>query len=486
LRRLHPAFFAHGLQPTFDLPRHLVAHSRLLRQVIFGGGGFVLCMMPPRHGKSTLTSLWTPLWYLDLHPAKNVILVSHTARYAETWGRRARDRAIRYEHRFLMRLDPNATKASEWRTTHGGGMVSLGVGGPVTGRGGDLIVLDDPVKDAIQANSPIWRERMWEWWQETIFTRREPGATVVAILTRWHEDDFGGRILGSSEAREWHVLRLPAVAEEGDALGRAVGEPLWGARFPSEELERIRRHVGAYAWEALYQQRPAPPKGAMFWRDRLGTWTDAVDAWELSSGRRIPKRAAWIGQTCDTAMRESDAANWTVVLTFACGPRGEILVLDVVRARLEVPDQFDFVRAAREKWRRHVGYRWLGVENKASGAGILELGRRSGMPLRELDAVADKVTRASTASTVCANGLLFLPREAAWLPAFLQELLAFPRGTHDDQVDCLAYAALQALAQRERLGDEPGREPAEEEERPDDPFNRLAGGGFDDRLAGGF
>src|SRR3990167_1770463 len=151
----------------------------------------------------------------------------------------------------------DSSAVSAWETTAGGGMVTAGVGGPITGRGADLLIIDDPVKNAEEAQSPIVRDGIWQWWQTTARTRLEPGGSVVVVMTRWDADDLVGR-LQTDLSDAWESLVLPAIAEQGDMMGRPLGAPLWPARYPLPALDAIRREVGEDAWASLYQQRPNP------------------------------------------------------------------------------------------------------------------------------------------------------------------------------------------------------------------------------------
>ena len=193
--------------------------------------------MPPRHGKSELCSVYLPAWYLGTHPERRVILAGHEADFAASWGRRVRD--VLEEHGrqlFGARVRADSAAANRWDLVgHAGGMVTAGVGGTITGRGADLLVIDDPHKSAEETGSVTYRERVWDWYRAVARTRLEPGAGVVVVQTRWHEDDLAGRLLADAESEgdRWQVLSLPAVAEDDDPLGRSVGDPLWPERFPA-------------------------------------------------------------------------------------------------------------------------------------------------------------------------------------------------------------------------------------------------------------
>ncbi len=256
-----PAPLAHRLFPAYLIPPHVDLMSRTLAQSAMGQKRRVIITMPPRHSKSETVSHWFPVWYLDRFPDRRVILASYEADFAASWGRKVRDSIRENAHTLRTRIKGDTTAAHRWETTAGGGMVTAGVGGPITGRGANVLIIDDPIKNAEEAESELTRESIWRWWTSTAYTRLEPGGSVVIVMTRWHEDDLVGRLLLHAEegGESWEVVNFPAVAEAQDVLGRQVGDPLWPQRYDTEALERIRQAVERYVWEALYQQHPTPP-----------------------------------------------------------------------------------------------------------------------------------------------------------------------------------------------------------------------------------
>lgn len=238
--------------------------------------------MPPRHGKSELVSKWLPAWFLSVFPQRRVILSSYEATFARSWGRKARQCFIDASALTGQLVSDEQTAAADWETTQGGGMVTAGVGGPITGRGADLLIIDDPIKNAEEALSETIRNAHWDWWQSTASTRIEPGGCAIVIATRWHPEDLTGRMLLSAEQGDMQVrrLRLPALAEPGDPLGRDEGEALWPARWPTAKLLERQRATDAYWWQALYQQSPR--------RDGRTAWPDAY--FEQIWARRWPDR----------------------------------------------------------------------------------------------------------------------------------------------------------------------------------------------------
>lgn len=209
---------------------------------------------PPRHGKSEFCSFWLPLWFLDHHPTGRVILVAYDDTVARDFGRRLRN-AAQDHPQCNVTLSEDSTAAGRWHTSEGGQLIATGVGGPITGRGADLLLVDDPYKNWQDAASPTVRRHVEEWFRSTALSRLEPGGSALLIGSRWHERDLSAALL--AKPGEWRAFSFPALAEADDPLGRAVGEPLVPERYGREALEKIKTDVGRRPWEALFQQRPA-------------------------------------------------------------------------------------------------------------------------------------------------------------------------------------------------------------------------------------
>lgn len=250
-----PAGFAALHDYRWNPAPHLQFISREIVQLIWraraGDEPSILAIeTPPRHGKSELVSKWLPAWYLSLWPERNVMLASYEANFARTWGRKARS--------VVHELSDDTGQGSDWRTKDGGGMVTAGVGGALTGRGASLLVIDDPIKNAEESQSSTIRDKHWDWWQSTASTRIEPGGCAIVMMTRWNRDDLIGRMLRENnlDGRQIKRITLPAIAKRNDPLGRVEGEPLWPSRWPVDALDRIRNSISPQWWEAMYQQNP--------------------------------------------------------------------------------------------------------------------------------------------------------------------------------------------------------------------------------------
>jgi predicted phage terminase large subunit-like protein len=425
---------------------YLVWLAQQVQERLERGGVFIIVELPPRHGKSELFSIYLPSWWRGRRPEENVLLVSYGADLAQNFSYRAREvfREMGPEL-WSLELSQASSSKSTWESEgHHGQMNAAGVGGPITGKGAHLAIIDDPVKGWEDAHSRTFRERSYEWYQSVFRTRLEPGGSVLLIMTRWHEDDLAGRLIRQRDEGQgdpWEVLKLPAVAEEGDPLGREPGQALSPDRYGEQELIRIRSAVGAYVWEALYQQRPRQAEGELFSRQDFRYFRREGDLYVLE-GRdgvnRYPVAECWTFQACDPAVSTKASADWFVLGTFAATPHNDLLVLDICRDRLEGPDQPALLRRYYERFRPA----FQAVESGALGLSLYQAMVRAGLPVRELKAEADKRTRALPVAARYQAGTVYHLAGAPWLDDLEEELLAFPHGAHDDQVDVVAYAAI--------------------------------------------
>jgi predicted phage terminase large subunit-like protein len=448
LARTGPAALAILANRRLHLPAHLALIDEAVVEAIWRAQDaererpeIILVSAPPRHGKSTLVSEYLPAWFLGAFPERRVILTSYEADFAAGWG--AKTRTLLEEHGpdlYRVRVDERSRSASRWDLhRRPGGMVTAGVGGPITGRGAHLLVIDDPIKNAEQAASPTIREKQWDWWLSTARTRLEPGAVVVVVMTRWHEADLAGKLLlASSEGGDPVTeIRLPALAERGDPLRRDPGEALWPERFPAPYLEQTRKTLGPYWFAAIYQGRPTPEEGGIFDRKDFRYFELRGDQVVLRQpGGRKAFGRDWCQkfQVVDLAASEKETADYTVIAELWATPESDLLVRSVVRQRVAVPDQPAFFR------QHHAG---CPVKFEAIGYqfGIVQTMLRDGFPAEPVHPDADKVTRAGAAGVLYRQGKVYHLAGAPWLADFEAELLAFPAGEHDDQVDAIAYGA---------------------------------------------
>lgn len=417
------------MEPGIERPPHLAKIDSAFRRAAYRPGQRIIIAVPPRHGKSQTCSHFGPAWFLSQFPDRRVILCSYAAEFASTWGRKARDtfNAARAAGLSEHRVRPDVAGASLWEVEgRGGGMLTAGVGGGITGFGADLLVCDDLLKNAEEAASHTIREKTWDWLQSTARTRLEPGGSIILIATRWHHDDPTGRIL-SREAGEWEVINFPALAEEDDALGRAEGEALWPERYPVPVLEETKKALGSYYFAALYQQRPSPREGGMFKRH----WFEIVDA-APADGKRVRR---WdFGGT-------EGAGDFTCGLRMLRSDSGVYYVEDVYRDQLSPGGVHAIVRQT------------AAVDGSACAIWIPQDPAQAGKDqaqsfIRELSdynihaqrETGSKEVRAFGVAAQAEAGNVKLVR-GTWNEAFLDEVCTFPTGANDDQVDTLAGAS---------------------------------------------
>lgn len=440
-------------QGSYRLPKHVALYNRIALEVAAGTVDRVAILTPPQHGKSEFWSRWFPAWYRCAFPDRKVLLASYAFEWAQKWGRDARDAAAEVgPELFGVGLAKDPARADFWSLDVGAGyMAAAGVGGPTTGKGAHVFVVDDPHKNWQDASSLVHREAAWDWFRSVARTRFQPGAAAVLVMTRWHEDDLGGRILrhGDETGKPWLVVSLPAIAEEDErgpfGWQRDAGEALWPDRYSVADLEATKLDVGSYFWSALYQQRPAPASGFIFHREMLRRYERTGDAFVLydEGGPRTVLAANCRRAFCvDLAASTKTQADYTVVLVYAVTPERKILVLDVQKARLEGPDQAPLIQRLAAEYRPSK----IGVEATAYQLSLVQQLRRLGLPVAPIRADRDKVARAIPAAARVETGDVYLPRAGAWVGDFEEELALFPKGAHDDQVDALAYAVAEVAA----------------------------------------
>lgn len=410
---------------TWDWP-HLAYVQAQLQRVTAGDINRLMIFLPPRHGKSEMCTVRYPVWRMEQDRHLRVIIAAYNQTLAERFSRKSRRIAAT-----RLKLNAERSAVAEWETEQGNTYRAVGVGGGVTGQGGQLIVIDDPVKNREEANSETYRNKVWEWYTDDLYTRLEPHGAMILIMTRWHEDDLAGRILASEDGPNWTVVNLPAEAEAGDPLGRAPGDALCPARYDLEALHRIRRVLGN-SYYALYQQRPVAPEGEMFKRH----WFEVVPAAPAVATRvRYWDKASTAG-----------GGDYTAGVKLARSADGLFWVEDVVRGQFSALERETVIRQTAELDGRSVAI-WVEQEPGSGGKESAEATVRAlaGWAVRAERVTGDKVTRAEPLAAQCEAGNVKIVR-GAWNSAYLTELTAFPAGKHDDQVDA-SSGAFAKLAQ---------------------------------------
>ena len=389
----------------------------------------LMFFLPPGSAKSTYGSVLFPPWYMGNNPANSIIAASHAKELAERFGRRVRNivGSGAFNDIFGFGLSADSGAAGRWETARGGEYYAVGVDASVTGRRADLGIIDDPVKGRAEADSPTVRKHTFDWYKADFWPRLKPGAGILYIGTRWHDDDLAGRLLEEAKngGEQWEVVSIPAIAVAGqeDPLGRVPGQRLWPEWFTDEMFEIARRDTRN--WSALYQQTPMPESGDFFKSDWI-RWYDQPP----------PREELRTYGASDCAVSK-DGGDFTVHLIAGVDPADDIYLLDLWRDQTDssvwVEAQLDLIQLWKPlEWAEEKGQIAKGV-----GPFIMkrQVERRTYVYRRQFPTVHDKATRAQAIRGRTAMGKVYLPRRAPWATDFVQELLRFPAGTHDDQVD---------------------------------------------------
>jgi predicted phage terminase large subunit-like protein len=428
------------------------AHHRLLIEkleaITAGDIDRLAIFMPPGAAKSTYASILFPPWAFAQSPTTAMIAASHTAELAERWGRRVRNLLSTHLLSLNVRLADDSQAAGRWETTAGGEYFAAGVGGAITGRRADLVVIDDPIRGREDADSELIRDKTWDWYKSDLYTRLKPGGRIVLIQTRWHEDDLAGRLLAdmASGGDQWDVISLPALAEGNDPLGRSIGEPLWPEWEDTEELARKRRAVGPRDWSALYQQRPAPEEGDYFKRD----WLKPYD--------KLPARDTLRVYGGSDYAVTADGGDFTVHCVVGLDPEGRMYLLDLWRSQTASDRWIEAFCDLVIKW-KPIGW---GEEQGQIRAGVgpyldrRQRERRAYVAREAFPTRGDKAVRAQSIRGRMALEGLYVPTSAPWFADFRSEILSFPAGKFDDQVDALGLVG--QLLDRMLAGQKPRAE----------------------------
>lgn len=401
----------------------------------------IICQ-PPRSGKSEIVSRRFPAYALGKNPDLQIIATSYSSDLVSRFNRdvqRIIDDDI-YREIFPSttlngRNVKTDTRASYIRTSdlfevvgHKGSYRSTGVGGGITGQGADILIIDDPIKDRAEANSPTIREKLWDWYTSTAYTRLSPGGGVIVMATRWHTDDLIGRLIqkmqeGSGD--DFNVITYPAIAEH-DEPHRKAGEALHPERYDLEQLNAIRQTIGPQDWSALYQQRPVPEGGAVF----------KIDAFKRWNSTNLPPAFDQILGSWDMTFKDSKSSDYVVGQVW--GRKGvDLYLLDLFRGQWDFTKTLEMFALMTAKYPRT--HRWL-IEDKANGSAIISVLKKQIHGITPITPTESKLERAYAVTPLIEAGNVYIPESATWLANFEDELLNFPAGAHDDQVDSMTQA----------------------------------------------
>jgi predicted phage terminase large subunit-like protein len=428
--------FVHQMWPGFvDGPHHKVM-AKKFQDIADGKLKRLIINMPPRHTKSEFASYMLPAWFLGKYPSKKIIQCSNTAELAVGFGRKVRNLvgSEAYSKIFPdVSLKSDSKAAGRWGTNANGDYFAIGVGGTVTGKGADLLIIDDPHSEqeaAIAATNPEVYDKVYEWYSSGPRQRLQPGGAIVVVMTRWSLRDLTGKILKSSIERdgdEWEVIDFPAILPNE--------QPLWPAFWPLKELLALKEELPVSKWNAQYQQSPTSEEGALVKRE----W------WKLWEGDR-PPQCQFIIQSWDTAFTKNERSDYSACTTWGVFYKDEderdpnIILLDAFKERMEFPQLKEKAIRMYKEWEPDAFI----VEAKASGAPLIFELRRMGIPVSEFTPTRgnDKIARLNSVTDLFASGKVWAPG-TRWADEVMEEMAAFPNSDHDDLVDSSTQALIR-------------------------------------------
>jgi predicted phage terminase large subunit-like protein len=427
--------FVEEMWPAFISGRHHKIMADAFERVAEGKLKRLIINMPPRHTKSEFASFLFPAWFLGRFPQKKIIQTAHTAELAVGFGRKVRNlvNTPPYQKIFPTKLSTDSKAAGRWNTNKGGDYFAIGVGGAVTGKGADVLIIDDPhsEQEAMQGNPNVY-DRVYEWFSSGPRQRLQPGGSIIVVMTRWSKRDLTGQIINNSIKRdgdEWEVIEFPALMPSGT--------PLWPEFWAQNELEAIKAEIPVGKWEAQYQQNPTSEEGAMIKREMWKLWD-----------RDHPPTCDYVIQSWDTAFEKHNRADYSACTTWGVfyhpNDKGQeqanIILLDAFKDRLEFPELKAKAFELYKEWNPDS----LIVEKKAAGAPLIYEMRRTGIPLQEYTPTkgSDKIARVNAISDIFASGFVWCP-DTRWADEVMEECASFPNGEHDDLVDSTSQALLR-------------------------------------------
>lgn len=423
--------------PGFIHGRHHALMAKKFEAIAKGELKRVIINMPPRHTKSEFASYLFPSWFLGKFPHKKIIQCSNTGELAVGFGRKVRNLVASEAYAKVfpdVALRQDSKAAGRWSTNKNGEYFAIGVGGTVTGKGGDIVIIDDPHSEqeaALAAGNPEVYQKVYEWYTSGPRQRLQPGGTIVMVMTRWAENDLTGRVLADAMKRstgeDWDVIELPAILPSGN--------PLWPEFWSIEELEALREELPPAKWNAQYQQKPTGEEGAIVKRD----W------WKIWDKDRAPP-CQFIIQSWDTAFTKNERSDFSACTTWGVFYKDEdendvnIILLDAFQERMEFPELKDKAYQLYKEWEPDSCV----IEAKAAGLPlILEL-RRMGVYVQDYTPVRgnDKFVRLNSVTDLFRSGKVWAP-DMRWAHEVIEQMAAFPNASHDDLVDSTTQALIR-------------------------------------------
>lgn len=457
-----PGKLAQAIEPSTIQTKALDLIDEYLVKVESGEIDRLIINLPPQEGKSTRVTTIGPLWFLTRNRNRRIAIVSYASELADEFGRNIRNHISSNDGDdesldLGLRIARDNGAARRWKLDgHRGGVVSRGIRAGLTGRPVDALFIDDPISNLEQANSKTYRDQAWGFWQSVANTRLAPGAPVVLVLTRWHADDLAGRLLAAEDAHRWTVLNIPAAAEENDPLGRKPGEWLESSRKRTpEQWEQIKVAVGPKVWQSLYQGNPVLDEGGVFpteWDHyEQPLWIEHDNGTCTVPG--IGREDHELVQSWDLTFKGTDSSDYVVgQVWLRVGQKAYLL--DQVRRRMNFNETCAAIKAMSAKWPQALA---KFVEDKANGPAVMNSLNGQVMGLIPIEPEGSKYARASAISPLAWSKNIVLPsvKLCPWVEGLLMELMSFPAGANDDQVDTMTQAVNRILLMplTEGLGD---------------------------------
>lgn len=422
----------------YHFAKHLLYVNNMLLDAVAKKKKRIIINMPPRHGKSELVCKYFPVWYLGNNPEKKVLITMHSSDLANKYGGWTRDLFVEYgKELFGLEVSKSTKSKSSWEISgHHGGVEAHGWKGSITGKGADLLIIDDLIKNYEEAFSTTYREAMKNWFSSTAFSRLSPNAIVILIMTRWHYDDIAG-YLQETYPDTWEVINFPAIAEMDDVLGRKKGDLLWPERFGKEYIEEQMKVQGTF-FTSLYQQKPVATNSLIF---DPSNWQ-----YYKQKPKEMRSKLDYVIQVWDTAFKENETNDYSACLTIGID-KNNFYILDVFRKKLNFNELERNVVRLYEFWEADKLY----VEDAGSGQSLIQIiPYRYGIAVKSVKTM-NKVVRANMVSSPLENRIVYLPVNMSWVTDFINELARFPSGKHDDQVDVYAIAMQILIRIREAV-----------------------------------
>nr|DAN93145.1 MAG TPA: Large Terminase [Caudoviricetes sp.] len=440
-RRNYGDFFylSHGKQ--WDLLRHQKYITDRLQKIIDGEQKYYIIEIPPQHGKSTVITETFPAYYLMRHPDSLVMVVSYSKELFQKFGRKNREKFRLFSDQlFGLQISSETSSVSEWGVEgHLGSLYSTSILGGATGRGARLLIIDDPIKNRAEAESKTIRDKIYNEWQDTFYSRLTADASVIVIMTRWHEDDLAGRLL-KEQTLPWEEIKIPAIAEDDDLLGRKPGEALAPEIGKDEEwAAKTKAVTGSRGWAALYQQRPTPAGGNIFKRSWIKFYVPTLaKKIEFNLGDDVvilPRLFDRQAQSWDCTFKDTETSDYVSGQVWD-KKRTDFYLLDRHHERMGIVETMKAIKVMCNKWPKARG---IYIEDKANGTAVIEMLKKKISGIVPVTPDGGKEVRANAVAPLWEAGNIYLPHPliCPWVNDFIDELVAFPNAEHDDDVDSM-------------------------------------------------